>query len=471
MKSTFDTLRAEVLRRVAKPGAVAVLVRPMLWKPGRGLTLKPGTPDAPHGLGVGVVEGEDKLVAVLWVARIDRTRDMVPGMDSALRQLLLSLAFCTCLTPLPLVPGGDLALDADRVQVVGAAPPIDLSFDSSRVPAALSAFRGVAEGGRDHLELALRDYAAILADLAAGLPPRWSGFEILERQEARDATLGIALVAAASLPDAIDREYWLDLERSFVALLRPDPAPRAVGYLEWLDAVAGTSTGGSRAAVPAGLIAAAAHRRRLAQMMAHDPPLPDDPLFADFATLLPRAVATRTKRLAAAERLALPGRSVPEQQQRQAAPGGLPIPSPGGVALPLPAEMPDLEDLDKHLPPCMKTAIDGGRAAHKMMNDTRRFCASFLVSLGYGPTDVPSAVRFLVAGGDGTQSQHDLEERIRRARPDRVFGCRKHRETVPDDKTKAFCPYDHSRDCAAAAGFSRAPTRPADYVVLSIHAS
>jgi hypothetical protein len=165
-----------------------------------------------------------------------------------------------------MVPGGSLALDADRVQVVGAAPPIDLSFDSARVPAALSAFRGLAEWGRDNLELALRDYAAILADLAAGLSPRWSGFDVLERQEARDATLGIALVAAASLPDAIDREYWLDLERSLVALLRPDPAPRAVGYLEWLDAVAGTHTGGSRAAVPTGLLAAAAHRRRLAGM-------------------------------------------------------------------------------------------------------------------------------------------------------------------------------------------------------------
>jgi hypothetical protein len=131
----------------------------------------------------------------------------------------------------------------------------------------------------------------------------------------------------------------------------------------------------------------------------------DDPLFADFTSLLPRAVATRTKRLAAAERLALPGRAVPEQQQRQPAPGGPPMPGPGGVALPLPAEMPDLEDLDKHLPPCMKATIDAGRAAHKMMNDARRFSASFLVSLGYGPTDVPGAVRFLVAGGDGTKSQ------------------------------------------------------------------
>lgn len=133
----------------------------------------------------------------------------------------------------------------------------------------------------------------------------------------------------------------------------------------------------------------------------------------------------------------------------------------------------DLEDLDKHLPPCFHAVVTRGRANGHLQNTDRFTVSAFFARLGL--RNVEETATFVL--GPGYNMHDDLIGQMRsdmhaHARPEdaRCQSCATIRTKIgpaPTEDHALHCPFEEPNACLRAAGLQGTLHRPSDFVTLS----
>lgn len=136
----------------------------------------------------------------------------------------------------------------------------------------------------------------------------------------------------------------------------------------------------------------------------------------------------------------------------------------------------DIEDIAKHLPPCIKKIVAEGRKSKYLKNDDRFYLCQFLTGLGVTSSD--EALRFTFGPADSHVAKHalSLSKQFEVQLKSRFVGycqpCTKRQYAKLSAGNVGHCPYEAAEQCFADASlpYSNANDSAVDFVRRSLEA-